>query len=140
MPRQRKRKTESGVPADVLIAASQEVAKENWIWSVAKGFDICHITSYRCCNKLKKLKQQGLNELPRVGYCSPNTIFTAEQEKELVKYLPEACDRFYGLAPKEVRKFAFELAESFGINHPNQWHENKMAGVDWISNFMKRHP
>ena len=52
----------------------------------------------------------------------------------------EACDRYYGLAPKEVRKFAFELAESIGINHPNQWDENKMAGVDWFSNFMKRHP
>ena len=140
MPRQWKRKTERGLPATVLITASEEVAKGNSIRSVAKGFDICHVTLYRYCNKLKKLQQQGSNELPRVGYWSPNTIFTTEQEKELGKYLLEACDRYYGLAPKEVRKFAFELAELFGINHPNQWDENKMAGVVWFSNFMKRHP
>ena len=44
MPRQWKRKTERGVPAPVLIAASKEVAKGNSIRSVAKGFEICHVT------------------------------------------------------------------------------------------------
>ena len=47
MPRQWKRNTERGLPATVLMAASEEVAKGNSIRSVAKGFDICYVTLYR---------------------------------------------------------------------------------------------
>ena len=101
-PRQGKRKTKRGVPASELNEASVEVETGKSIRSVAKCFDICHVTLYRYCNKLQKLKQQGSKALPRVGFWSPNTIFTAKQEKTLVKYLLEAADHYYGLSPKEV--------------------------------------
>lgn len=39
-----------------------------------------------------------------------------------------------------VRKFAYQLAVSFNIKHPAQWDDIEMAGPDWFSNFLKRHP
>ena len=39
---------------------------------------------------------------PTVGYNPASKVFTAEQEIELVQYLKEASDLYYGLSPKEV--------------------------------------
>lgn len=58
----------------------------------------------------------------------------------LEEYLLRASDIYYGLAPKAVRSFAYEYATSNNINHPPSWSKTKMAGEDWFSSFMKRHP
>ena len=44
----------------------------------------------------------------------------------------------YGLTAIDVRKLAFEIAEAAECNHPFS-KENKMAGKDWLSGFLKRH-
>ena len=36
--------------------------------------------------------------------------------------------------------FAYQLAVSFNIHHPKTWDEKLMAGPDWFTNFLKRHP
>ncbi|XP_033180906.1 tigger transposable element-derived protein 6-like [Mastacembelus armatus] len=141
MPRQWKRKTDRGVPANVLKVASDEVTgKGKSVRSVAKAHGICHVTLSRYCKSLQKLRDQGSSDLPSVGYRSNNKVFSEVQEKNLADYLTQAADLYYGLTPREVRKFAFQLAVTYNITHPQIWNENQMAGPDWFTFFMKRNP
>ncbi|XP_034093201.1 uncharacterized protein LOC117560459 [Gymnodraco acuticeps] len=55
-------------------------------------------------------------------------------------YLMEAADLYYGLSSKEVRKFAYELAKNYECNFPQTWAGKEMAGADWLTTFLKRHP
>lgn len=67
------------------------------------------------------------------------TVFTNEQETELVEYIKLMEARFYGLTSMELRTLAFELAEKNNIDHSfNKTH--KIAGADWLRGFLKRHP
>ena len=47
---------------------------------------------------------------------------------------------YQGLSPKEIRKLAYQLATANSLLIANSWIENKLAGADWFSGFMKRHP
>ncbi|XP_053950936.1 uncharacterized protein LOC128858568 [Anastrepha ludens] len=67
------------------------------------------------------------------------TIFNAEQESVLMKYLLDASNINYGLSLKELRKLAYEYANKIGISYPNSWNANKEASTDWQLAFMKRH-
>ncbi|KAL0970008.1 hypothetical protein UPYG_G00235870 [Umbra pygmaea] len=140
MPRQWVRKTNRGVSAHVLKVASDKVRQGKTVRSVAKDHSICHVTLSRYCKKLQNLREQGSRKLPSVGYHSSQNVFDAQQEEVLTGYLIEAADFYYGLTPREVRKFAYQLAVEYNIKHPQSWDENNMAGPDWFSGFMKRHP
>jgi len=67
-------------------------------------------------------------------------VFTDEQEKSLEVYLGNCSKMFHGLTPHKVRRLAFEMAEVNGFPMPKKWAENKSAGADWLSAFLKRHP
>lgn len=71
-----------------------------------------------------------------VGKFQP--VFTAEQESEIVSQLIEMQRRLFGVTMKELRQFAFQLAEKNKLNH-NFNKDSQMAGEDWVQNFMKRH-
>lgn len=45
---------------------------------------------------------------------------------------------YFGLSPKEVRKFAYQYAVYLKKKIPNSWKEPTMAGPDWFSAFLKR--
>lgn len=47
--------------------------------------------------------------------------------------------RLFGLTSKELRLLAYQLAEKNKIKHPFA-KENDQEGLDWMYNFMKRHP
>ncbi|XP_048063620.1 uncharacterized protein LOC125278459 isoform X1 [Megalobrama amblycephala] len=140
MPRTWVRKTDHGVDASLLKRAAEQVRKGKSVRAVAKSHGICHVTLNRYWQKYKELKDQGSRDLPRVGYYSPHQVFTREQEETLSQYISQAADIYYGLTPREVRKFAYQLAVEFNIQHPQTWDEKKMAGPDWFSSFMKRNP
>ena len=98
------------------------------IREVAREFQICHVSLYRYCKKNPmNLKRDGI------------PIFSEELEQNLVKYLLQASDLYYGLSPKEVRRFAFKCATSLGVKVPKTWNENGMAGADWFPDFLKGH-
>lgn len=46
--------------------------------------------------------------------------------------------RFFGLAPKELKKLAFDLAEHNKLPHQFSG-QTKMAGKDWLRAFLRRH-
>ena len=102
MVRQRKRKTDRGNNSDRLQEAAKDVLEYNKsVRSVARDFNVCHVTLYRYCKKIKNA-QPGSSP-PRTGYNPHNRVFSKEQENELAKYLLQAADLYYGLAPKDVR-------------------------------------
>lgn len=67
-------------------------------------------------------------------------VFEPEQESILEAYLLKASDIYFGLSPKEVRRFAYTYALACKRNIPNSWAEFEMAGPDWFTGFLKRHP
>lgn len=64
-------------------------------------------------------------------------VFSAEMEKALVDYTLEVSGRFYGLTSEQLRQLAYEFAERNNLPH-NFDRVTKMAGVDWLSGFLKR--
>uniref|UniRef100_A0A3P8SMV5 HTH CENPB-type domain-containing protein n=1 Tax=Amphiprion percula TaxID=161767 RepID=A0A3P8SMV5_AMPPE len=135
MPRQWKRKTDRGVPADVFKRTSDDVTKQGK--SVAKAHGICHVTLSRYCKSLQKMRDQGSSDLPSVGYRSSNEIFSEVQEEMLADCLTQAANLYYGLTPRE---FAYQLAVIHNIKHPQTWDEKQMTAPDWFTFFMRRHP
>lgn len=67
------------------------------------------------------------------------TVFSKEQENELSQYIKSMEARLFGLTGKELRILAYQLAERNNIEHPFNA-ETGMAGEDWLSGFLKRHP
>ncbi|KAJ0169726.1 hypothetical protein K1T71_014332 [Dendrolimus kikuchii] len=67
------------------------------------------------------------------------TIFSQEQEEELVQYIKTMEARFHGLTSLELRRLAYEIAERNKMAH--KFNADKcVAGVDWLKGFLKRHP
>lgn len=67
------------------------------------------------------------------------TVFNKEQEEELSQYIKSMEARLFGITGKELRILAFQLAERNHIENPFNA-ETRMAGEDWLSGFLKRHP
>jgi hypothetical protein len=62
-----------------------------------------------------------------------------DQESELVKYIKACSDMNYGLTYKNIRILAYDYACVLpNCKFPNQWNNNKKAGIDWLKSFMKR--
>lgn len=69
----------------------------------------------------------------------PKTIFNEYEEKELVSLLLSASRKGFPLTPTDVRHAAFEYAEMCGYD--NNFNEDmKLAGRQWLRNFLKRNP
>jgi len=65
-------------------------------------------------------------------------VFSAELEDKLATYLVELGKRYFGMTKLQVRKFAYEYANKNGLQHCFD-NKAKMAGVDWVAGFLKRH-
>lgn len=70
---------------------------------------------------------------------SKKTVFTPEQERELVEHIKDMESRMYGLTKQDVLSLAYQLAEKNKIPHPFSAERGK-AGVDWLKGFRKRNP
>jgi len=73
--------------------------------------------------------------LMHVGRFRP--VFDSHMENELSKHPTEMQQHFYGLMLSDLRKLAFEYAETRKIDHPFDC-ESKMAREDWLGGFLKR--
>lgn len=137
MPRTRIRTTDRGTSSvdSYERAAEMYLSERSSIRTAAETYNLCHVSLYRFI----KRKKQGETK-PSVGYRSTKRVFSDEQESLMANYLLDAASIFYGLSTKEVRTLAYQLAVRYNIATPLNWSENKLAGPDWFSGFMKRHP
>uniref|UniRef100_A0A2H1VA32 SFRICE_041261 n=1 Tax=Spodoptera frugiperda TaxID=7108 RepID=A0A2H1VA32_SPOFR len=137
MPRQRIRTTTRGTTeTEVYRKAAEEHSRNGTtIRGLAKKYNVCHVTLYRYIKKY-----EAGNTSAVVGYRCVNRVFNNDEEKCLRDYLIECSGVYFGLSPLEVRKLAYELAVKNGKTFPEKWHESQMAGKEWLTGFMKRHP
>ena len=138
MPRNRPRTTDRGLDLAMMQRAARSVEKGHSIRSIAKDFNINHVSLYRFIQKKKAHDEGRLASPPSVGYNSHNRVFSPKLEEKLCQYILESSDIYYGLSPKDIRKLAFKCAKFLGIDMPNSWKANQQAGSDWFSSFMKR--
>lgn len=66
-------------------------------------------------------------------------VFTQQEETLLVSYIEKMAKMQYGLTKKGVRKLAYRYAMANKKTVPNNWHDEKLAGVEWLRNFLKRY-
>lgn len=139
MPRKRVRTTSRGTTSDstmktaALLCLDEHMSER----SVATSLNICHVSLNRYIKKFKLHRETG-SSLPSVGYRPHSKVFNEIHEKQLVNYIKNSADMYFGLSPKEVRKLAFEYAVKLELKIPKNWTQNKEAGVDWFSEFLKR--
>lgn len=74
-----------------------------------------------------------------MGYRKNKLALSVPLEKQLVNYVKKAANFYLGLTPKEIRKLAYQFGSANGIEVPESWEEEQMAGKDWYTGFMKRH-
>ena len=66
------------------------------------------------------------------------TVFSDEQENELVEYILLLENRLFDLTFKELQSLVYELAVQNNIQHPFN-NETKLAGKDWLYGLLQRH-
>ena len=109
-------------------AAEKIISEKRSIRSVAKDFNICHVTLYRYVTNIKK------GNIPSVGYKPTAKVFSDEEEQIMVNYILKAADRYFGMSPMCVRKIAYSLAVKYGKKIPRKWEEgNYKQIVDYLS-------
>lgn len=130
-----RKSTRGSVSKELLQTAANAVIKDGRkIKTVARELDICHMTLYRFVKKVRS----GAENIT-TGYKKPRAVFTEEQEDKLAEYILKCSSIFYGLLPEELKKLAYESAVKFNApNIPSSWHENRKAGPDWLTGFLKR--
>lgn len=74
------------------------------------------------------------NKKPRLGR---TTVFTPEIEQEFASTVKNMSNLFYGCTATQVRKAAFDYAESLNLKH-NFNKQSKMAGRVWFEGFTSR--
>ena len=70
---------------------------------------------------------------------SKKRVFSDDMEYELVQYILQMQELFFGLTIMDLRRIAFELAERNGIACPFNVAKG-LAGEDWVMSFLSRHP
>ena len=103
--------------------------------SAAKQFGIDQ-TTFR--QYLKKASKGSTNEV-RMGYAHHRKIFTDKMEKDLAKHCISLVKVHHGLFMDKVKMLAYEFAAQNQVPIPQNWVDDKKAGREWMSSFMKRH-
>lgn len=67
------------------------------------------------------------------------TVFSPDQENELIVYIKQMEAQFHGLTSRDLRKLAYEVAEKNRIPHKFD-SKTGLAGIDWLKGLVKRHP
>ena len=66
----------------------------------------------------------------------PATVFSKEEENELVDYVVQMANMGFGLTRGDLQLIAYRLAERLGKSHPFL---NRMAGRGWLEGFLARY-
>ena len=68
-----------------------------------------------------------------------HTVFSPTKEVLLADYIKKTSRLFHGLSATQTRKLAYEFAEATKTDIPSPWKRDRTAGIDWLTNFRKRH-
>ena len=134
MPRTRKRTTTRAEYSQAdLEKAVSEVKQGGKIRDVASRYKMHASTLSRA---IKRQINTGTLIKPKIGV---STLFSFEQERELVDYIKNSARMFHGISLEQAQKLAFSFAGNIGIQTPEPWTKNKGASRDWVYGFRRRH-
>lgn len=136
MVKPREKKTNRGeIPQELYEQAANAVINENAkVRTTARQYGICHVSLRRFIIAKKN------QENPQVGYRPHNKVFTSVQEQQLCNYCRSCSKLYFGLAPKDLRKLAYQFANKNGCKIPKGWAKTEMASEDWLTAFLRRNP
>lgn len=122
--------------------AIKEVKEGKCVKRAAEDNEVKHTTLFYRIKKLKTAEGDWIsNDEPQFhSKYTVYQVFTNDQESLLVKYIIRCSKINYGLTCKQIRKLAYDYATKSNIKIINKWKETHLAGVDWLTGFMKRHP
>ncbi|XP_037977146.1 uncharacterized protein LOC105386913 [Plutella xylostella] len=104
----------------------------------ARTFHIPRSTLQRRASKIRYLHASPPDDpKPLMGHY--RRVFTESQEQDLVGYIKSMEQFFLGVSRRDIRELAFQYAEDNHLNHPFDVN-SRMAGEDWVRNFLKRNP
>ena len=135
MPRQYKRKTDHGLAShDIMLQGVQLVIGG---MPVRKAAEQQGVSKSALCRYV--MKYRGNPAVVLTPNYRHSQVFSMEQEDTLAEYLDTSSQMFHGLTPKLVRKLAYEMVCINKLHMPKKWAEEKQAGEDWFSGFLRRH-
>lgn len=124
-----KRKTEQAQwTKEVMAKALEEVGEGNSVNNIAKKYGLPRTTLRRhiVSGKIS----------PALGRHRP--VFSELRELELVAYLKEMDEVFFGLTKEDFKSLAYEFADKNSLAYPLSWGIHKKAGEDWLAGFLRR--
>ncbi|KAJ8706846.1 hypothetical protein PYW07_012924 [Mythimna separata] len=140
MVRNRKRKTDYGLHSEKDMAEAILMVESGV--SLRKAANEKHVnfmTLQRYVQKKKKCSEHEAGHIRLTPNYANRVVFSVDQEKALQEYLVNCSRMCYGLDTIECRKLAYEMAVYYNLNIPKNWEDKKMAGIDWLYGFRKRH-
>lgn len=139
MVRNRKRKTSMGLHDERAMKEAIELVENGM--SYRKAAEMKNIKLVTLHRYVKKKKDSGVDveNLRVVPKYASRKVFPEHLENGLKKYLVTCSKMCYGLDTIEARKLAYELAKHHNLNMPQTWEDRKMAGIDWLYGYRKRH-
>jgi len=132
MVRKYKRRTQRGsYGSEALTSALAALREGQSLKKTARDYGIPARTLRR--HRDGKVSKPGSSVLGRFG-----TVFSEEFESVLVSHIMAMERALFGLTTNDMRRLAFDLAEQLKLKHPFSY-VSKMAGVEWLRSFLKRH-
>lgn len=117
--------------------ALREIRSEKKIRAVVKEKKIPFSTLQRYAAKTKT--STSIENVRLVPHYDINKVMTDEQEQALTEYYKNCDLMFYSITTKDCRKVAYEMADINKIKMSQSWVVNRMADIDWLKYFRKRH-
>ena len=125
----------------------QSWKEERMHMAVAEFFDKCdnpHALSIRSLARAYQVPASTLSDRTKLNPATViikpklgrKTIFNDQQEEELATLLRDMAKRGFGLTRLDVRRLAYEYAESKNVKGFSE--KTKRAGYDWFQAFMER--
>lgn len=140
MPRPQKERKIGNVPAGRIREGLLLIRNGESIRKASKNVGVSFATLKRYHHKFKDAPSlEDLTSSQLEPNYSVNTIFTAEQEITLKKYITHCALLFYGLTAKECRRLAYQCGKLNNLKMPLSWEAKEMAGKDWLIAFRRRH-
>lgn len=137
-----KKTARANIPEETIVQALRDISNSSGsIREVAQRYGLKKSMLHK---RLKKLRDQNLLDIDiRVNKYSSKystqQIFTSEEEVDLEKYVIHSSKLQYGLTYFQFRKFAYEYASRLNKTIPQSWLAQKIAGIEWMKGFMRRH-
>ena len=85
------------------------------------------------------LKLLSVEDLHKNKLGSYRKVLSETEEFELVKYIKDMDNAFYGLTINDLRHVVYDYVDRKKINHPFNTYK-KLAGYDFVEGFLKRCP